>query len=160
MKLGFKISFAFLSPFIALLIVSVLSGCAATSKASPEKSQAAKSFEGVAGKGVVYLYRPGRFVNGAGSTQIKVNGQNAGGTGPGTFFRWELNPGTYVFSASTAESSAAVELDVKEGKQYFIAQNEHLGLSAGRVSMKEVNEATGMKAVKGFKLLVSSYVPE
>ena len=111
-------------------------------------------------KGVVYLYRPGRFVAAAVSTAIKVNGQNAGGTGPGTFFRWELKPGTYVFSAQTSESSAAVEIDVKPGEHYFVMQNEHIGLNSTRVSMKQVDEKTGMNEVSKNKLLVSTYVPE
>ncbi len=138
----------------------VLSNCASTSAASAEKSEAAKQFNIPTDKGVVYLYRPGRAVGAAVSSQIKVNGQNAGGTGPGTFFRWELKPGTYVFSASSTESSAAAELDVKSGKQYFLMQSEHIGINSGRVSIKEVDETTGMKAVKGMKLLVSSYIPE
>ena len=149
--------------FKFLMILSltvVLSNCASTSAASAEKSEAAKQFNIPTDKGVVYVYRPGRAVGAAVSTQIKVNGQSAGGTGPGTFFRWELNPGTYVFTASSTESSAAAELDVKAGKQYFLMQNEHLGLNAGRVSIKEVDESTGKKAVKGMKLLISSYVPE
>lgn len=138
----------------------LFSGCAATSGAAAEKSEAAKEFKIPAGKGVVYLYRPGRALGAALSTQIKVNGQNAGGTGPSTFFRWELKPGTFVFSAASTESSAAVELDVKAGKQYFLMQSEHIGLSSGRVSLKEVDEKTGMNAVKSSKLLVSTYVPD
>ncbi len=147
---------------VALIAVAIFmfSGCASTSGASTEKSEVAKQFKKVEDKGVVYLYRPGRAVGAAVSSQIKVNGQNAGGTGPGTFFRWELKPGTYVFSAASTESSAAVELDVKAGEHYFLMQNEHIGLSSGRVSLKEVDEPTGMKAVKGSKLLVSTYVPD
>jgi hypothetical protein len=148
----------------SLVIVSLsllfATSCASSAGASSEKSEAAKEFKKVPGKGVVYLYRPGRFVAAAVSTAIKVNGQNAGGTGPGTFFRWELKPGTYVFSAQTSESSAAVEIDVKPGEHYFVMQNEHIGLNSTRVSMKQVDEKTGMKEVSKKKLLVSSYVPE
>ena len=66
------------------------------------------SFEPVDGKGVVYLYRLGRAVGAANATSIKVNSLEAGGTGPGTFFRWELKPGKYTFFASTGESSKTV----------------------------------------------------
>jgi hypothetical protein len=146
--------------FFILSAVLMVSSCASTSQATTEKTQAAKEFKKVADKGVVYLYRPGRFVAAAVSTAIKVNGQDAGGTGPGTFFRWELKPGTYVFSAKTSESAAAVEVDVKAGEHYFVMQNEHIGLNTTRVSMKLVDEKTGTNAVSGAKLLVSSYVPE
>ena len=91
---------------------------------------------------------------------VKVNSLEAGGTGPGTFFRWELKPGTYTFSASTGESSKTVQLQVEAGKLYFIEQNIKIGLSEGRVQLKEVDEETGKKGVKGKKMLVSAYVPE
>jgi len=39
-------------------------------------------------------------------------------------------------------------------------QSDHIGVSAGRVSMKLVDDEAGMKAVKKAKLLVSTYVPE
>lgn len=146
----------------ALISVAVffLSSCASTSGASSEKSEAAKGFDIPQDKGVVYVYRTGRMVGAMGSTQIKVNGQNAGGTSPNSFFRWELKPGTYVFSAATTESSAAVEVDVKPGNHYFIMQSDHMGVSSGRVSMKLMDDPTGMKAVKSGKLLVSTYIPE
>ncbi len=83
-----------------------------------------------------------------------------GGTGPGTFFRWELKPVTYVFSAITDESSAAVEVSVAAGELYFIEQNQRLGLSSGRVQMDLRDQSTGSAAVQGLKLLVSTYIPD
>jgi len=149
--------------FLVLLVVLVLlglAGCAKTSKAPTESSDAAKGFEAVDDKGVVYLYRRGRAVGAAAATQIKVNGLDAGGTGPGTFFRWVLKPGTYVFSASTSESSAAVELEVAAGQLYFVEQNQRIGVSSGRVQMDIRDESKGMAAVQGLKLLVSTYIPD
>ena len=85
---------------------------------------------------------------------------DAGGTGPGTFFRWDLTPGTYTFLSSTGESSAVVQLDVKAGKVYYLRQDMRMGLDAGRVTLKEVDSKQGMKEVKNCKLLVSAYTPE
>jgi hypothetical protein len=59
----------------------MLPQCASTSKAPSEASDAAKSFEAVEDRGVVYLYRKGKAVGAGVSTQIKVNGFDAGGTG-------------------------------------------------------------------------------
>jgi len=149
--------------FLVSLIVLVslgLGGCAKTSKAPEELSAAAKGFEAVEDKGVVYLYRRGRAVGAAAATQVQVNGNAAGGTGPGTFFRWELKPGKYVFSASTDESSAAVELEVAAGKIYFVEQNQRIGVSSGRVQMDIRDESKGTAAVEGLKLLVSTYIPD
>jgi Protein of unknown function (DUF2846) len=140
-----------------VLLLPLLIACAGTSKASLEKSAEAKQFTKLADKGIVYLYRPGRAVGAATQTQIKVNGQDAGGTGPGTFFKWELTPGTYTFSCYTVESSAVVELDVKANENYFLRQDTRLGIAGGRVTLKEQNETTGMEDVSKFKLLVSTY---
>ncbi len=150
--------FKIFGPLIPILVlIYFATSCASTSKAPEIKSNEAKEFKTVHDKGVVYLYRPGRAVGAATQTQIKVNGSDAGGTGPGTFFKWELEPDTYTFSCYTPESSAVVELDVKPGKQYFLRQDTRLGVGSGRVTLKEVDEKTGKEAVKGYKLLHSTY---
>ena len=141
---------------IALLIV-LFTSCASTSKSSSEKNIAAKEFNTNIDKGTIYLYRPGRAVGAAVQTQIKINGQDAGGTGPSTFFKWNLEPGSYVFSCFTTESSAAVDLDVKANTLYFLRQDTRMGLSSGRVTLKEVDESTGKAAIKNYKLLISTY---
>ena len=142
---------------LAFSTILFVNSCATTSKAGDNQSAEAKKFEKPTDKGVVYLYRTGRAVGAAGSIEVKVNGIDAGGTGPGTFFRWELSPGTYSFSSSTAESSAVVEVDVKANEHYFIRQDARLGISSGRVTMVIQDESTGMSAVKNCQLLVSAY---
>jgi hypothetical protein len=145
--------------FIVLFILFLV-GCAATSKAPSEMSDEAKSFFAPADKGSVYLYRTGRVVGAGGQLSVKVNGQDAGGTGPGTFFKWDLKPGTYTFFSSTGEASAVVQLEVKAGEVYFIRQDARIGIDTGRVSMKEVSDSKGRKEVQSCKLLVSSYIPD
>lgn len=97
----------FLILTLTLSAILFAGSCASTSKAGEEQSANAKTFEKLSDKGVVYLYRTGRAVGAAVSIQVKVNGIEAGGTGPGTFFRWELAPGTYSFPSFTSESSAS-----------------------------------------------------
>ena len=147
--------------FLLLFSFSLIAyGCASTSKASSDKSEEAKSFSAPVDKGTVYLYRTGRAVGAAGQLTVKVNSDNAGGTGPGTFFKWDLKPGTYTFASTTGESSAVIELDVIAGQVYFIRQDARMGVSDGRVTMKKVDSKKGEKEVKGCKLLVSSYLPD
>ena len=147
--------------FLLLFSLSLLIySCASTSKAPIEKSEEAKSFSAPENKGSVYLYRTGRAVGAAGQLGVKINGVDAGGTGPGTFFKWDLNPGTYTFLSATGESSAVVQLEVKPGQVYFIRQDSRLGIDKGRVTMKEVDSKKGQAEVKSCKLLVSSYIPE
>jgi len=143
-----------------LLLAYFASSCASTSKAPTDKSNEAKSFSASNDRGTVYLYRTGRVVGAAGQLMVKVNSTDAGGTGPGTFFKWDLKPGTYTFASSTGESSAVIQIDVKAGQVYYIRQDARMGLDKGRVSMKEVDSKKGQNEVKGCKLLVSSYVPE
>mgnify|MGYP000877754516 FL=1 len=138
----------------------LLGSCASTSKAPESKSNEAKSFNVPADKGTVYLYRTGRAVGAAGQLIVKINSIDAGGTGPGTFFKWDLKPGTYSFSSSTGESSAIVQIDVKAGQVYFVRQDARMGINNGRVTIKEVDSNKGQKEVTNCKLLVSSYIPE
>jgi hypothetical protein len=145
---------------LGIVLSLLVSGCASTSKAPVEKSNEAKTFAAPEGKGTVYLYRTGRMVGAVGQLSVKVNGKDAGGTGPGTFFKWDLTPGTYTFFSSTAEASAVVQLDVKAGEVYYVRQDARIGLDKGRVSMKEVSDHKGQNEVASLKLLVSSYVPE
>jgi hypothetical protein len=145
-------------PFVA--IIALAPSCASTSKAAAEKDQEAKSFGVDEERGTVYIYRTGRMVGAAGQLQVKVNGKEAGGTGPGTYFKWDLKPGTYTFSSFTTESSAIVELNVKAGELYFLRQDARMGLSSGRVSLQEVSDSKGKSEVADCKLLVSAYVPE
>ena len=147
----------FLILILAVSAIMFANSCASTSKAGEDQSAQAKSFEKPADKGVVYLYRTGRAVGAAVSIQVKVNGMDAGGTGPGTFFRWELTPGTYAFSSFTSESSAVVEVEVKANEHYFIKQDARMGINSGRVTMVVQNESTGMSDVNNCKLLVSAY---
>ena len=120
-----------------------------------------ESFEKNPDKGIVYLYRPGKAVGAALKTQIRVNGQEAGGTSNNSYFKWELEPGRYTFSSYTRESSPVVEIQVEANQHYFIKQEEKLGLTeGGRVTLKQEDEKKGMKAVKKCKKkLISTYQP-
>ncbi len=150
----------FIIYFFIISASFIVYSCASTSKAPSDKSAEAKSFTAPEEKGSVYLYRTGRAVGAAGQLAVKVNGIDAGGTGPGTFFKWDLTPGNYTFFSSTAEASAVVQLDVKAGEVYYIRQDARLGVGNGRVTMKEVGEQQGQREVSGCRLLVSSYIPE
>ena len=145
-----------LRALLFLLVIPLLVGCASTSKAPTDKSDNAKLFEVPADKGAVYIYRTGRVVGAAGQLLVKVNGMDAGGTGPGTFFKWELKPGTYTFASSTGEASAVVQIEVEAGEIYFIRQDARLGIDSGRVTLKEVSDSKGKSEVERCKLPVSS----
>lgn len=147
--------------YIMLVVLVMMQGCASASATSEEKSNEAKSFTPKEDSGTVYMYRAGRAVGAAMQLSVKINGRDAGGTSPGSFFKWDLAPGTYTFNSSTAESSATVSLDVKPGEIYYLRQDARLGVtSAGRVTLVEVDENKGKSEIANCKLLVSSYVPQ
>ena len=131
--------------FVYLILTVLLASCANVSKAPEEQSSGAKDFQTLDDRGSVYLYRTGRAVGAAGQLMVKVNGNDAGGTGPGTFFKWDLSPGLYTFMSSARESSVTVQLEVKAGENYFIRQDARLGIRDFRVTMKEVDQSMGMK---------------
>ena len=141
---------------VAVLITS----CANVSKAPEDESNTAKEFVAPDGRGTVYLYRTGRAVGAAVQFNVKVNGVDAGGTGPGSFFKWDLKPGTYTFLSKTVESSATVQVELEEGDVVFIRQDAKLGLDTGRVTMKQVDAKQGEKEIANCRLLVSAYVPD
>lgn len=149
-----------LKVFLLSLFVTTIVSCANVSTAPEEQSAVAKEFQAPEAKGTVYLYRTGRAVGAAGQLSVQVNGKYAGGTGAGTFFKWDLNPGTYTFLSSTAESSATVQIEVEAGQVYFIRQDARIGISAGRVTMKQVDSGQGIREVKNCRLLVSAYLPD
>ena len=145
---------------LSIAIVSFI-GCAKVSKAPEDQNDTAKLFSKIDDRAVVYLYRTGRMVGAGLQYMVKINGIDAGGTGPGTFFRWELKPGSYTISSSTNESSATVQVNGEPGKLYFYKQTARLGLTqGGRISIEAVDEETAKKDIQGLKLLVSSYIPE
>lgn len=108
--------------------------------------------------GTVYLYRTGRAVGMVLNTQIKINGQDAGGTSNKSYFEWNLEPGVYVFSCFTKESNGVVEIDVKPNETYYLRQDVRIGLTNdGRVTLKQVDESKGTKEMKNCKKLISTY---
>ncbi len=145
--------------FSCLLLTTSLFGCANVSTAPAESDAAAKSFEPADGKGVIYVYRPGRAIGAAMQMQVTVNGDSAGGTGPGTYFRFDLLPGSYTLMSSSPESSATLQVQVEAGRVYFIQQQTQIGLQSARVTMRAVDASTGMAGVRAARLLVSGYQP-
>ena len=105
--------------FIIILIIISMFGCANVSIAPESSSDEAKLFNVPEDKGVVYLYRTDRAIGAALQYMVKINGIDAGGTGPGKLFKWELNPATFTIASSTNESSATVQVNVETGKLHF-----------------------------------------
>ena len=142
----------------ALVSLAILTaGCATTSKALIDEDLEAKNFSIDPEVGVVYLYRGKGVYAAAVQYPVKINGVEVGGTGPGTYFRWELPPGKYQFASHTFESSSIVEIDVEPNELYFIRQGIRMGVADSRITLKQVDMMVGKSKVSSYKLLLSAY---
>lgn len=141
-----------------IIFIPLLFGYTLKSSTSNEKSNQVADTIQSPEKGTVYLYRVGRAVGAVLKTQIKVNGQDAGGTSNNSYFEWNLKPGVYTFSCFTKESNAIVEIDVKANEKYYLRQDTRMGLTnEGRVTLKEMDASKGEKEMEKCKKLVSIY---
>lgn len=141
------------------LIFFFLLACA-SKKVAQSQSESSDTSRLHEERATVYLYRIDPATGATGQLGVRVNGMDAGGTTPNTFFKWELKPGTYTFMTYTKKASVSMEVKVKAGRFYFIRQEARMGINEGKVSMRQVSESKGNGEVVQCKLLVSSYLPE
>jgi len=138
--------------FILLSTVNLfLVGCASTIKASATEDLAAKSFQIVKDKAVLYIYRNENY-GGLLGMPVKINEQDIGETGAKTFFRLNLAPGLYVVT-SEAENISEIPLTLIEGRNYYLWQEVRMGIWKARTSLHQVDEKTGMTGVLESMLL-------
>ncbi len=141
-----------------ILILPVFLGFTVETNGSIAKNYSENDTIIIPQKGTVYLYRTGRAVGAILKTQIKINGRDAGGLGNNSYFEWDLEPGSYIFTCFTKESSPAIEIDVKANKKYYIRQDQRIGMTnGGRVTLKEVEESKASREMVKAKKLISSY---
>jgi hypothetical protein len=98
-----------------LIPALLLAGCAQLPP-SPADIQA-KKFESVPGKAVIYVVRTPMDSTESASLSLDYGSQIT--TNPGTYWRWEVAPGTHRV-ASYGWGTALVNLNAQPGKIYFI----------------------------------------
>lgn len=128
------------------------------SSVRPEESVSAQP--GLAksgGPATLYLYRLGASPQ-IGIT-VRVNGTSAGRLRTDSYFRWELPPGDYVFTARSQTNVATRRLRVEPGRTYYLEQSIVLDLQFRRVKLNVRDEAKGAAAVRSLTQAKSSYDP-
>ena len=105
--------------FRLLLLALMLAGCAPLPP-SPQDI-AAKRFEQVPGKAVIYLVRDYPDVSREVAT-VMLDDQMMGSTYPGTYFRWVVEPGRHEVRGYAGDAGA-ITLDVAPDRMYFIQQS-------------------------------------
>lgn len=104
--------------FRLLILLVALAGCAPLPP-SPQ-DLAAKRFEVVPGKAVVYLVRDLQDFTHEASTVV-LDDQMMGSTYPGTYFRWEVEPGRHEIRGYAGDNGR-ITIDVAPDRIYFVQQ--------------------------------------
>lgn len=131
----------------------VLASCAGLQPVPGLQDVAAKRFDPVTDKAVIYLFRPQLdFVrDGAG---VMLDDELLATTYPATYFRLVLAPGRYRL-AGFAGDSGVLDLDAQAGRLYFIEQSVVRLMRFARSNFRVVSDAYGRQAVLRCELLFS-----
>lgn len=127
--------------FSALVL---LAGCAQLPP--PPEDSAAKRFEVIPGKAVIYLARPG--VGASFTAPVMLNDQMVGSTYPGTFIRMEIPAGTHLLQGAGGDSGQ-LKLTIAAGQLYFVEHNAYGYRSFNRSSFQLVDANRGRTMVQG-----------
>ncbi len=135
---------------LIFVVVALLAGCVQMPPTAQDIQ--AKKFEAVSGKAVIYVVQP----LGDSSNSGTVNLGDAGSitTQPGTYYRWEVAPGTHRIEGAGPFSAAAV-VQAEAGKIYFVQHSVHGGIREGvsTVSLQQVGDAYGRRLVSLAQLI-------
>lgn len=127
---------------LLIALTMALAGCQQL-PLTPEDIQARK-FEAVPDKAVIYLVRDSPDFSSI-QSQISVGDKLLLKTYPGTYYRWEVPPGTHRI-AGYAEDSGTISVQVDRGRIYFVQQRVS-GLRVPSSMFAVVGEPQGRAAV-------------
>lgn len=133
---------------LAVIAISLLSGCASVPMESSEKSDMAKKFSPpLDGKAGLYIYRSGSF-GGALKKDVWVDGKCIGESAPNVFFLEEVQGGVeHKISTESEFSPNDLLVKAESGKNYFVQQYIKIGVFVGGAGVELVDEETGKKEV-------------
>jgi hypothetical protein len=140
---------------VALLLVSLLAGCASVPMSSADDDTRAKSFAVQKDKSSIYVFRNETF-GAAIPMTVSLNGKVAGQSAAQTYFLFEVAPGAHEVG-SIAENTVNLKLQTEAGKAYYVWQEVKMGMWMARTQLQQVDEQTGRKAVLECKRAQSSF---
>jgi uncharacterized protein YceK len=141
---------------LALLVCTMVSGCATVPMASLDSDQQAKQFKKVVDKSSIYIFRNESF-GAAIKIPITINGIMIGQTAPDTFFNIKTDPGPQTITC-LGETTESLLLTTKPERIYYIRQEMKMGLISARCAIYEVIESEGKEAVNSCNLAQSSFL--
>ena len=136
---------------LALTATLLLSACASVPMASRDADTAGKTFAPPPpGSATLYLYRESLF-GAAYSLALSVGQRNLGALAADTWFRIDVEPGTYDVRCMTPEASGSTSVQIASGETRFVEAAIRMGFVAPRCAVFEVAPEKGRAAVTGGK---------
>lgn len=136
----------------AIILVTILSGCASVKYAKLSQMPTAKKH-----MALVYFYRESKFAGGAMRYSIfegeKKEEKRIGALPNGSFFYVYRKPGTYTFWAETEVVDSAT-LELESGKTYFIKGEIEMGFMVGRPNLTVVHSTEGKSEIPKLKYVM------
>ena len=137
--------------FLALTTTLLLSACASVPMASRDADAAGKTFAPPPpGSATLYLYRESIF-GAAYTVGLSVGQRSLGALAPDTWFRIDVEPGTYDVRCTTPEASASKSVQIAPGETRFVEAAIRMGFVEPRCAVFEVAPEKGRSAVTGGK---------
>ena len=136
--------------FRLLFLALFLAGCAPLPP-SPQDI-AAKRFEAVPGKAVIYLVRDLPDISRDAGT-VMLDDRMMGTTYPGTYFRWVVDPGRHQIRGFAGDAGG-ITIDVAPDAIYFVQHSFSRGLTGfGQSFFRPIPESYGRGAVMRAQLV-------
>lgn len=133
--------------FLALTATLLLSACASVPMAPRDADAAGKTFAPPPpGSATLYLYRESIF-GAAYSLALSVGQRNLGSLAADTWFRIDVEPGTYDIRCTTPEASDSKSFQIASGETRFVEAAIRMGFVAPRCAVFEVAPEKGRSAV-------------
>ncbi|MGH8616968.1 MAG: DUF2846 domain-containing protein [Burkholderiales bacterium] len=140
---------SFIKRFAALCVLLSLGACVTPIPPSPQEL-AAKRFETVPGKAVVYVFRD--LVNFGGTqSPIALDGKQIGASYGGTFFHLVVDPGPHRLAGMFGDAGS-MQFTVAAGELYFIQQTVQVSFGLVTSFFGTVGAAEGRSRVSQYQL--------
>jgi len=134
-----------------LLAAALLCAACAQLPPSPADLQAKKFEIPDGGRAAIYVVRDLAGFNDDGATLL-LDGTVMITTYPGTYYRWEVAPGTHRI-AGYASDSGNISVNVEAGRIYFVQQWVAFGMLGPRSRFSPVSPDQGRAAVMRSELI-------
>lgn len=124
------------APFVAVLLVLFLSGCAT----GPKYTEVVSTIPVLASsQGRIYFYRPSAL-GAAVQPDIKLNGQKVGTAKPHGFYFVDRAPGNYEVTAAT-ETEKKLTFTLEPRQERYVRLKIQIGVFVGRIVPELVDKA-------------------